>query len=736
MKYIDVEGLTSDKGLRETVLALAQAEFPDAQLVGVYDDRYHLLAQLREGAGVQIITGPLGIQFWSAMSRECQLTVWPDGYDVQAREPDLMRWALTMVGAKALYGSHYAKGKVPTNKHKLVDQWYDAEYLVETFAKELETAEPIVYEPVPFSVIEVDAWAEAVADQPFAAIDFEWHRKTQQNVGVATSDAERNVYAAVTAADVVYDKATDDAVRQVFSEQVRRGWHAVGHGLRADLAVMYDGDPAELLSYDYRLEDTMGMAFILGETQLGLKPLSRKYLGRDPIENDREWADETARYTARYAAAGDTRNTYDLFKVFDVVLQGKPREVYEKYERPLVPLIASMEKNGVTCDISEVKRLYRDYRAIQYGLRRAVQELYGRDLDDDEDSLQFIVDCGFPNPGTLDQRIISLNPHWCIDLILEYRQHRTRANNFLKKILTRWVAAGKPAHFKLYTRFNQFARDDDTDKLAPGTGRLSSSQHKNPPPDGASGDNLQNQPRDIRAIYTAGPGELWWSFDFSALEMRIAAARSGDPEMMRALLNGEDMHGNFRQFILDEFKKDPGRPAAKTGNFEQLYEGGAAQLVRILAKMRIHITLEMAELIVNGHHKLYKRYHQWGAEEVEEARRNGYAQTLEGRRRYLPDLYSSDPVVRDGAERAAQNVGVQGTAADIVKRAMINVQPVLRKYGGKMLLQVHDELDGVVPQGIDVDAFKAEMMAAMEYEINGIKLTVEGGVGKNWAETH
>ena len=737
-QYLDVLGLAT-YGASNDLTNRARAAFPAAVELDSVTARVSTLSKLRSGAGVQIITGPLGREFWSIVGLEVQVTVWPDDYDWSERWSEYL-WAWVASGGdyedgRALEASHIKKGKQPTSKHRLYEQHATAVEMATALSNARTAVEQEVVEDTPFEVVDSIELVDGMA------IDFEWHRKTRQLVGMAVSgpEPEANQYTPLVASDYPADEARIEQVKRQFTNSVRGGLHAVGHGLRADLSVVYQGDPArEIAGETYHLDDTMGMAFLLGESRLGLKPLARKYLGRDPIENDREWADMPARMTARYAAAGDTRNTADLFKVFDKLLTGRQREIYEQIERPLVPIVASMEKFGVVVDIEATKRLYHQFRAIQYGLRHAVLDLYGHDIGTEDGQRSFVEAQGYSRPTSLDQRALALNPHWCIDLILEHNMARTRANNFLKKILVRWRDAGKPKEFRLYTRFNQFARDDDTNKLAPGTGRFSSSKNNSPPPNGASGDNLQNQPRDIRSIYRAPEGCVWWSFDYDSIEIRAAAALSRDPEMLKSLQPGEiGLHDRFQRFVNETYHANIARPAAKTGNFEQLYGGGWNQLIAILAKQRVFISRETAEQIVKGHHELFHTYHAWGADRIQLARSRGYAETYEGRRRWLPDLYSPDDGLRGVAERGAQNHDVQGTSADVIKRAMLRVQPVLRDYKmGHLALTVHDELDGWVWGGVDLTRFKREMEEAMEYEIEGVKLTVAGGIGATWAEAH
>lgn len=680
-----------------------------------------------------MVTGPLGRDYWGLASVEVQVTVWPDGYDWKDRY-NVHEWSLIAAGleaseAKALARSHLGVGKVPTTRHKRYATVVHALDLVRGL-EAIETT-PLVVEDTPFDLLSIDEGIqyldELVESQELVALDWEWHRKTQSPVGLAISTDKRHCYVPVWGSDVDHRERGPE-LQAAFERFVSRGGRAVLHNGRADLGTQTPGDPALLLQGDYRLDDSIVMAYLLGETTLGLKPLTKKYLGRDPIHNEYEWAEQPARFTGRYAAAGDTRNTLDLYREIDHRLIQSQRTVYETIERPLVPVIASMEKYGTPVNIEAVLRQYREHAHIESSLRQSVRQLYGRDLGDDLDTRRFIMDCGFSDPGTLDQRVISLNPHWCIDLILTYRQTRTRRRNFLAKVLRRWVEAGRPDDFRVYPRFNQAGAMDDGGNAAPRTGRLSSADP-----------NLMNQPRDIRDIYVPPEGCVWWSYDYSGLELRIAAGLSRDPVMLAALEEGRDLHGEFQEFIRLKTGKDVGRVPAKTGNFEQLYEGGANQLVRILAKQRAFVSGADAQAIVDSHQQLFARYHEWGREQVAEARRTGFSTTLCGRLRCITEYDSTDPEALSHGDRAAQNHPVQGTGADIVKQAMVRVvRDVLSRYDqGRMCIQVHDEIDGWVSKDVDLVQFDKDMREVLEsYEVNGLKLKVEGGFGANWAEAH
>jgi len=749
---LDVEGLAP---YAEPYEVSAYIELLGLKYDAAIENRIEALAALREGAGITVLTGPLGAAFWSLASIEVTIKVVPDDYQYTQRETPLV-WAMTQCGIDLPTARTLSKAPPKTAKHK----WYSAYEAALALVRTLDNTvvEPLVHEATPFEVLSIEEGIELLetlaTTKELAAVDWEWHRQTQQPVGLAVSTEHRNCYVPVWGSD--YDRRGDGHQLQAqFSSALARGARFILHGGQADLGTQVPGDPADLLGTRIDLEDTMVMAYLCGEDVLGLKDLTKKYLGKEPIENEYEWAEMPVRFTARYAAAGDTRNTYDLFHVLQPILADHGQmDVYYNIEVPLIPRLASMEKFGVPIDVAETKRQYRDTVAIEQGVRRAVMENYGRDLKYDEEARAFITDFGFPDPGTLDQRVISLNEHWCIDLILLFRTSRTRRRNFLGKNLLLWYClnnegkehkltksekerlhrmralwSGDVDDFRVFPHYNQAGSMDQEAKRAPRSGRLSS-----------SGPNIQQQPRSIRAIYKPPKGYKWWSYDYSGLELHIAAAVSGDKEMVETLSKGGDLHGLFQTRIRELTGVPVERPHAKTGNFEQLYFGGAAQLVRILAKQRAFITMDTARAICTGHEKTFTGYHETAAEIRAMSRYRGYSETLAGRRRYMVEYLTGDPEQIAHADKACVNHTIQGTGADIVKRAMNELTNTLRKHNAHLALQVHDELDGWIAEDADLEAFDREVREVMtKWPVKGkatMTLKVEGGLGLSWDETH
>jgi DNA polymerase-1 len=234
--------------------------------------------------------------------------------------------------------------------------------------------------------------------------------------------------------------------------------------------------------------------------------------------------------------------------------------------------------------------------------------------------------------------------------------------------------------------------------------------------------------------------------------MVIAAAMSGDEALNEVLSEvcptpdkkGDcvhdpkhgDPHGQFQQAVIDLTGIDPGRTVAKNWNYGANYGAGPATQQRTLAKVRSFIDFETATLLDAAHRDKYAGYHEYNTEMQELAMARGYSETEFGRRRYDSDLKSPDFETRSAAARAAGNMPIQGTAADIVKKAMADVVPILQEFGAHMSLTVHDELDGWVHADVAEEFDKAMKMQLGSYVIRGMRLQIGGGIGDTWEEVH
>ena len=308
--------------------------------------------------------------------------------------------------------------------------------------------------------------------------------------------------------------------------------------------------------------------------------------------------------------------------------------------------------------------------------------------------------------------------HPIVDKILMYRS--------LKKLLTTYLtalpSAINPVTGRVHTTYNQ---------TVTATGRLSSS---NP--------NLQNIPvregegREIRRAFIPSPRCLFLSADYSQIELRLVADFAGEATMTDAFRTGKDIHAITASKIydlpLDSVTADQ-RRHAKTANFGILYGISAFGLAQ-----RLGIPRAQAKELIDGYFERFPDIHRYMEQAVEEARETGMARTRFGRRRFLPDINSRNPVVRGYAERNAVNAPIQGTAADIIKRAMVDIDAEIKRRGlkSRMIMQVHDELNFDVPLD-EVPVMQELVPRLMQNAWSGaVPLTAEVGVADNWLDAH
>ena len=302
--------------------------------------------------------------------------------------------------------------------------------------------------------------------------------------------------------------------------------------------------------------------------------------------------------------------------------------------------------------------------------------------------------------------------------ILKYRR--------LKKLLSTYIDALpqllSPADGRLHSSFNQSVT---------ATGRLSSS---NP--------NLQNIPvrgedgREIRRAFVPEEGGVFFSADYSQIELRIMAHLSGDESLIRDFKDGRDIHAATAARIfkkpIEEITRDE-RRKAKTANFGIIYGISAFGLAE-----RMGVSRTEAKGLIENYFATYPGVKAYIEQSVNLARELGYIETLFGRRRYLPDIHSRNAVVRGYAERNAVNAPIQGTAADIIKVAMIRIDKRLQQEGfhAKMTLQVHDELNFTCPAD-ELPRLRAMVMEEMEGACPmAVPLLADCGAGANWLEAH
>ena len=406
-------------------------------------------------------------------------------------------------------------------------------------------------------------------------------------------------------------------------------------------------------------------------------------------------------------------------------------EVLQNIEMPLMPVLARMERNGVVLDTDTLKEVENDFTARLQTLEKDIYELAGHEFTINSPrqvgevlfgELKLSEKVKKTKSGqysTSEEVLRDLHSkHPIVQKILDYRG--------LKKLLSTYVEALpkliNPATGHIHTSFNQ---------AVTATGRLSSS---NP--------NLQNIPvrgedgREIRKAFIPEEGEIFFSADYSQIELRIMAHLSGDEHMIEAFNAGHDVHAATAARIFHKDIKDISqdeRRKAKTANFGIIYGISAFGLAE-----RMDVSRTEAKELIDSYFEMYPKIKDYISKAVDTAREKGYIETEFGRRRYLPDINSRNAVVRGYAERNAVNAPIQGTAADIIKIAMIRVQQRLDAEGCKarMMLQVHDELNFSVPTD-EFDKVKRIVIEEMQgaYKMS-VPLEADCGEGKNWLEAH
>lgn len=400
-------------------------------------------------------------------------------------------------------------------------------------------------------------------------------------------------------------------------------------------------------------------------------------------------------------------------------------------ELPLVRVLADMEWTGVRVDTAELGAMSRQMTRQMNDLEEECWKLAGERFNIGSPTqvgeilfgkLKIDPKAKRTKTGAWSTTEEILERHrreWpIVDLILRIRG--------LRKLLATYVDALpkliNPATGKIHSTFNQ---------TVTATGRISST---NP--------NLQNIPirteqgREIRRAFVADPGCLILSADYSQIELRLMATLSGDENMIHAFVSGEDIHRATAAKIYHENIEDvtdTQRRNAKTANFGIIYGISAFGLSE-----RLGIPRGEAKELITGYLDTYPGVRRYMEEAVERCREKGYVETVRGRRRYLPDINSRNAVVRGYAERNAINAPLQGSAADIIKIAMIDIAREMnaRRMASRMILQVHDELVfNVVPD--ELADLQEIVTRCMEGAFRGpVPLTVGAGVGDNWLEAH
>ncbi|HRH64710.1 MAG TPA: DNA polymerase I [Bacteroidia bacterium] len=471
---------------------------------------------------------------------------------------------------------------------------------------------------------------------------------------------------------------------------------------------------------------------VLAETYLNYAPVSIESLIGKRGKEQKNMRDVPVEQVAEYAAE-DADVTYQLYTVFAPKLQSTgTTKLFEEVEMPLVPVLADMEAEGINIDIKALRDFSSVLETDINKIEKEIQDMAGKKFNVSSpkqvgevlfEELKIVEKPTKTKTGqysTAEDVLSKLeNKHPMVRRILDYRELVKLKNTYVD-VLPDLV---NPATGRIHTSYNQ---------VVAVTGRLSSD---NP--------NLQNIPirtergREIRkAFIPRNSAYTLLSADYSQIELRIIAELSGDPGMLEAFRSGEDIHAATASKVynvpIHEVTGDM-RRNAKMVNFGIIYGISAFGLAD-----RLNISRTEAKGIIDNYFMQYPAIKEYMDMSIENARKKGFVETILGRRRYLRDINSANATVRGFAERNAINAPIQGSAADMIKIAMIRIHQEMKKRNmkSKMLLQVHDELV--------FDAYKSELNELKELVGNHMKhaltlnVPVEVGVGsgENWLEAH
>ena len=406
-------------------------------------------------------------------------------------------------------------------------------------------------------------------------------------------------------------------------------------------------------------------------------------------------------------------------------------DLFYNIEMPLMPVLAEMEMNGVCLDTESLAETSKQFTNRMNEIETRIYELAGERFNIASpkqvgeilfDKLKIVEKAKKTKTGqyvTSEEVLQQLkNKHEIVADILEHRG--------LKKLIGTYIDALpkliNPKTGHIHTSFNQ---------TITATGRLSSSDP-----------NLQNIPirgedgKEIRKAFIPEPGCLFFSADYSQIELRVMAHLSQDTEMIKVFREGKDLHAataaNIYKKPIEEVTRDE-RTKSKRANFGIIYGITVFGLAE-----RLDIPRDEAKMLIDGYFDTFPQVHDYMEKSKEVARQKGYVTTLFGRRRYLPDINSHNATVRGFAERNSINAPIQGTAADIIKVAMIRIFNRFKAEGirSKMILQVHDELNfSVFPE--EKEKVESIVLEEMQNALNlSVPLVADSGFGQNWLEAH
>ncbi|QKQ69284.1 DNA polymerase I [Acinetobacter sp. 10FS3-1] len=508
----------------------------------------------------------------------------------------------------------------------------------------------------------------------------------------------------------------------------------IGHHLKYDAHVL-ENHGIHLAGWYF---DTMLASYVLNSvaTRHGMDDVARLYLSHLTTTYE-QVAGKGAKQktfnqieieTATHYAAEDAHVTYRLYEVLSAKLQAYPELVnlLHNIEMPVARVLTSMEENGIQLDLGFLDQLSCDFSKTMQALENQITEMVGEAFN--VSSPKQVGEVLFEKLGlkggkktatgqySTSESVLEKLEHPIAELILEYRGLSKLKSTYTDGLLKQ---VNNSSH-RVHTSYHQ---------ALTATGRLSSTDP-----------NLQNIPirteigRQIRKAFIAPEGRVLLAADYSQIELRLMAHLSQDDALVDAFIHGQDVHRRTAAEVLgiplEEVSSDQ-RRQAKAVNFGLLYGMSEFGLTRQLG-----FTRQESQEYIKQYFRRYPGIYEYMQRTRQVALEQGFVETILGRRLYTPDIDARNMMVRKAAERAAINAPLQGSAADIIKIAMVEVDKILPKDQAKMLLQVHDELVFEVDEAI-ADELAPKLAEVMQSVIEiSVPLVVEVGKGKNWDEAH
>lgn len=512
----------------------------------------------------------------------------------------------------------------------------------------------------------------------------------------------------------------------------------VGHNIKYDMNVLarYGIDISPI-------DDTMVMSFDLdaGRHNHGMDELALQHFGHTCIsfkdvcgsgKNQLTFNQVALKVATRYAAE-DADVTLRFWHWLKPRLSAeKVTRVYERVDRPLIPVLVRMEREGIKVDRDELARMSKEFAEGIAGFEAEIHTLAGQPFT--VGSPKQLGEILFGKMGLKGGKK-GKSGDYSTDVTV------------LEKLAGEGIEiAGKVLEWRQLSKLKSTYTDALQDQVNPKTGRVHTSYSITGAQTGrlSSNDpNLQNIPvrtevgRRIREAFVAEPGNVLLSADYSQIELRLAAHMANVPALKEAFAKGEDIHALTAMELFGEVNRDT-RGRAKTINFSLLYG-----ISRWGLAGRLGISADEAQSMIDRYFERFPGINQYISQTLQKARETGHTETLFGRKTHFTRITSQNPTERAGSERAAINAPIQGTSADIIKRAMARMLPALADAGllhVRMLLQVHDELVFELPEG-DVQAaspvISRVMAEAAEPLVKlDVPLGVEIGTGKSWGAAH